>query len=264
MGSGGTIFSGSTSTGASVTGTNPLVQFAYAGGTGQRNIVMWALPEAQSISIEMLNNATDIVFVQGALAGYMNVDFTNFNGTFGIANTPRFFGNFTLGSNVQSPTQASTSVITFASTSGTKTITTNGKTIDNSLTFNGVGGTWVCVDALTLGSTRGITLTNGTLKLAAGTTSTVGAFATSGTNQKYLQSSTAGVQATISDASGTNDVSYLTIQDINATGGATWNSFYDQSNINAGNNAGWYFGDSPSVGDEITMRLRSFTQPRRF
>jgi hypothetical protein len=262
VGSGGTLFSGSASTNQSVTGTNPLVQFTYSGGASTRNIIMWPLPEAQSISVEFLNNATDTVVIQGPSGGYRNIDFTNFNGTVTTANTPRCFGNFTIGSNVSSV--SGTSAITFASTSGTKTITSNGKTLDCPIAFDGVGGAWTCTDALTLGSTRTLTLTNGTLKLKSGVTSTVGAFATSGTTMKYLQSSTTGTQATISDASGTNDVSYLTIQDSNATGGATWNSFYDQSNINAGNNAGWYFGDSPTVGNEITMRLRSFTQPRRF
>jgi hypothetical protein len=264
MGSGGTIFSGATSTDVTVTGTNPLVQFTYSGGTGQRAIVMWALPEAQSISVEMLNNATDIVVIQGALAGYRNIDFTNFNGTFALANTPRIYGNFTLGPNVQSPTLTSTSVMTFAATSGTKTITTNGKTIDNSFTFDGIGGTWTCADALTLGSTRGITLTNGTLKLAAGTTSTVGSFVTSGTTMKYLQSSTAGTQATISDASGTNTVSYLTIQDSNATGGASWLAPFTSNNVYGGNNTGWLFGtqyastivEASSVADTVNTSNR--------
>jgi hypothetical protein len=239
LGSGGTIFSGGTSTGVTVTGTNPLVQFTYSGGTGTRAVIMWALPEAQSISVEFLNNATDTVNIQGVLAGYKNIDFTNFNGAIGTANTPRCFGNLTIGSNVSSV--SGTSTITFASTSGTKTITSNGKTLDCPVAFDGIGGTWTCADALTLGSTRTLTITNGTLKLKSGVTSTVGAFATSGTNPKYLQSSTAGTQATISDPSGTNDVSYLTIKDINATGGATWNAFTSNQNVDAGNNAGWDF-----------------------
>jgi hypothetical protein len=81
-------------------------------------------------------------------------------------------------------------------------------------------------------------MTNGTLKLKAGATSTVGSFVTTGTNMKYLQSSTAGTQATISAASGTISVSYLTIQDSNATGGATWNAL-NVTNKNLGNNTEW-------------------------
>ena len=73
MGSGGTTFAGNTSTGATVTGTNPLVQFTYSGGTGTRNVVMWALPEGQAISLEVLNNATDTVVIQGTSGGYKNI-----------------------------------------------------------------------------------------------------------------------------------------------------------------------------------------------
>jgi hypothetical protein len=260
-GSNGTIFSGSASTNQSVTGTSPLVQFTYSGGTGTRNIVMWPVPEAQSISVEFLNSATDTVFIQGSTGGYRNIDFTSFNGIVSTANTPRCFGNFTLGASVSST--SGTSTITFASTSGTKTITSNGKTIDFPIAFDGVGGTFSCQDALTLGSTRALTMTNGTLQLKSGTTNTVGSFATSGTNGKYLLSTTFGTAATISQASGTVTVDYLTVQDSIATGGAVFDALAI-TNVDAGNNTGWLFSTTPSIGNEITMRLRSFTQPRRF
>jgi hypothetical protein len=108
-----------------------------------------------------------------------------------------------------------------------------------------------------------LTLVNGYVRLAESVTSTVGSFVTTGTNQKYLGSRLAGSQATISAASGTNSVSYLTIQDSNATGGAAWDA-NAATNVDAGNNTGWFFAPTPSVSNEITMRLRSFTQPRRF
>jgi hypothetical protein len=142
-------------------------------------------------------------------------------------------------------------------------ILTNLKTIDNPIIFDGIGGSWLFFDALTLGSTRSLTFINGTIRLFAGTTNTVGSFATSGTNAKYLLSTTLGTAATISAASGTNTVSYLTIQDSYATGGATWDALAI-TNVDAGNNTGWLFSTTPSIGNEITMRLRSFTQPRRF
>jgi len=113
--------------------------------------------------------------------------------------------------------------------------------MDFPLTINGLGGTFACSDALTLGSTRALTFTNGTLQLAAGTTNTVGSFVTSGTTLKYLQSTTPGTQATISDASGTDTVTYLSIQDSNATGGATWDAT-DPTNVYVTNNTGWNFG----------------------
>jgi hypothetical protein len=96
-------------------------------------------------------------------------------------------------------------------------------------------------DALTLGSTQPLTFTNGTLQLKSGTTSTVGSFVTTGTTLKYLQSTTPGSQATISDASGTDTVTFLSIQDSNATGGATWDATAT-SNVYVTNNTGWNFG----------------------
>lgn len=193
---------------------------------------------------------------------YRSINFTGFAGT--IANNARIiYGSATFSTGMT--LTAGTNITTFASTSAGNTITSAGKTLDFPLTFDGVGGVWTCQDALTLGSTRALTMVNGTLNLKSGATSTVGSFVTTGSNQKYLGSSTPGTQATISDASGTNDVSYLTIQDSNAVGGATWNAFVNQQNVDAGNNDGWDFGISPIVGSyEYTYQLRSFTQPRRF
>ena len=208
-----------------------------------------------------VTTGSDTITVSGS-ARFLNFDLTGFTGTLTYASSSRYFGDLVFFSEMTLGTFGG-SGLTFAKTSGTQTITTAGKTIDTSVTIDGVDGTVSLQDALTLGSTRTLTLTNGTLQLAAGTTSTVGAFATSGTNQKYLQSSTAGTQATISQASGTNTVTYLTIQDSNATGGAAWDA-NDATNVDAGNNTGWFFAPTPSVSNEITMRLRSFTQPRRF
>jgi hypothetical protein len=136
---------------------------------------------------------------------------------------------------------AGTSTTTFAGASATKNITTNNKTLDFPLTFNGVSSTFAFQDALTQGSTRAFTITNGTVQLKNGVTSTVGSLTTSGTNQKFLQSTLAGTQATLSQVTGIVSTGYLTIKDINATGGATFNAYTINSNVNAGNNLGWDF-----------------------
>lgn len=159
-------------------------------------------------------------------------------------------------------TEIGATLTTYIPTTATTASITGDRIIDFPVTFNGTGTT-NCLDALTLGSTRALTFTNGTLNLFAGVTSTVGSFVTTGTTAKYLGSTTPGTQATISDASGTDTVSYLTIKDSNATGGATWNALAI-TNVDAGNNTGWLFSTTPSVSNEVTMRLRSFTQPRRF
>jgi hypothetical protein len=98
-------------------------------------------------------------------------------------------------------------------------------------------------------------MTNGTLQLKSGTTNTVGSFTTSGTTQKFLQATTNGSRATLSQASGTVSASYLTIKDSAATGGATFIASTTNSNVDSGNNTGWNFAviSSVSIGKPISF-----------
>jgi len=259
-GNAATVFSMGTATGFTYTGT-PVVNFTYSGSTGTRTIQFGSTAGAVESNVPSINiSAGTDTIAMGSL--WKNVNFTGFSGTLNN-NTRTIYGNFTLSSGLT--LIAGTFATNFVGTSGTQQITLNGQTLDFPLTFNGIGGTFAFQDALTQGSTRAFTITEGTVQLKNGVTSTAGAFATSGTSQKFLQSTLAGSQATLSQASGTVDASYLTIRDINATGGATWNAYVNQSNIDAGNNDGWDFGISPVIGGaEYTYQLRSFTQPRRF
>lgn len=257
-GSATTVWTTNTATGLTVSGT-PLINCTYSGSTGTRAINMNNIGGSESNAISIKISAGSDAFQVSALC--KDLDFTGFSGTLNN-NARSIYGNLTISSGMTCA--AGTAATTFAATSGTKTITTNGQTLDLPLTFNGVGGTWSFADALTQGSTRAFTITNGTVKLKAGVTSTVGAFATSGSNQKYLQSTTAGSQATLSQASGTVTVSYLSIKDIAATGGATWNAYVDYNNVDQGDNTGWDFSYSPAIDNEFPVALRSFTQPKRF
>ena len=249
-GSNGTVWATSTATGLTYT-TRPVVNFTYAGSTGSRTIAT----NAASIIDANITAGTDNVILATAVG---NLNFTGFAGSF-ANNTRTIYGNLTLASGM---TLTSGALVTTFDRTGTQTITSNSKAIDFPVTFSN-SGTTNCLDALTLGSTRALTFTGGTLNLAAGTTSTVGSFVTTGTTAKFLGSTTAGTQATISDPSGTNTATYLTIKDSNATGGAVWDA-RAITNVDAGDNTGWLFNTIPSIGSEITMRLRSFTQPRRF
>jgi hypothetical protein len=216
------------------------LNLTYSGSTGTRTITL-GTPNVDLTGVFDINvtAGSDIITNTGN-GRWHSADFTGFAGAWTIAGSRVTVAkDLTLSSGM---TISSTSVpLEFNGTSGTGTITTNGKTIDAPISFDGIGGTWAFADALTQGSTRAFTITNGTVALKNGVTSTVGAFATSGTNQKYLQSTLAGSQATLSQASGTVSVSYLTIQDINATGGATWEAFTTNNNVDAGNNLGWDF-----------------------
>lgn len=105
-----------------------------------------------------------------------------------------------------------------------------------------------------------------TISFPASATTTVSAFSVAGSSAGLItiNSSTAGTQATLSDASGTNSVLYCSIKDIAATGGATWLAYSDNYNTDSGNNSGWVFSNSPAVVNEFPIALRSFTQPKRF
>jgi hypothetical protein len=238
-GTDGNIWSNATGTGFTYTGTSQIEAFGPS-TTGTRQI----LPSTVATSTEAtalsfyITGGSDTVSFTSTNRRVDNIDFTGFSGTF-TNSQQTVHGSYTISTGMV--VGAGTEVTTFASTSGTKTITINGKTLDFPITFDGVGGTWSFADALTQGAGKAFTITEGAVKLASGVTSTVGAFATSGTNQKYLQSTTSGTQATLSQASGAVDVSYLTIQDSAATGGATWTAYVGNLNIDAGNNTGWTF-----------------------
>jgi hypothetical protein len=80
-----------------------------------------------------------------------------------------------------------------------------------------------------------------TITFTAGTTQVVSNFGLSGSSGNYIttiNSSIPGSQFTLSKSSGTVNAQYLSIQDSNAIGGATWNAV---ASLNLGNNSGWFF-----------------------
>jgi len=155
------------------------------------------------------------------LAGvYGNVILTGFTGT--LANSIRtIYGNLNAASG--GTYTAGTNATTFAATAS-KTITTNGKTLDFPVTFNGVAGTWTLQDALTGGATRTVTLTAGTLGLSSYTLTT-GLFASSGSTARTLAFGTGNITLSAATAVtmwNTATVTNLTISGtpiVNATGG---------------------------------------------
>jgi hypothetical protein len=253
----GTVWNTGTVTNFSYTGT-PTVNISNNSATAT-TVTTGAMSAAQALNF---NYTVGTYTLTDTSAVYKSLNFTGFTGT--IPNSVRtIYGSLTLVSGMT--LTAGANATTFAATSGTNTITTAAKTLDFPLTFNGVGGTFAFQDALTQGSTRAFTITNGTVQLKANATSTVGSFVASSTAVKYLQSTTPSSQATISQASGTVSVSDLTIQDSNAAGGASWNAYTDFENTDAGNNDGWNFSLSPPYASyEPPIIIRSFTQPRRF
>lgn len=113
-----------------------------------------------------------------------NLDFTGFSGTmpaFSVGNQA-IYGNLTL-----SPTMtvgAGAGAMAFSSTTQTQIITTNGVTLDCPMTLNGTQ-TYQLGSALTMGSTRTITLTTGTFNAGIYNVTT-GVFGSNNSNTRTL------------------------------------------------------------------------------
>ena len=172
-------------------------------------------------------------------AGTKNLTFNG--GSLVIAGTGTGFNNAaptgfttTAGTGTGSISMTSASAKTFAGGGSTFNCALNqggagALTVSGANTFNYITNTYNAIGATT------ITFT-------AGTTQTVSNFTAVGTAGKLLtiNSTSAGSQATLSKSSGTVNANYLSIQDSNATGGATWNA--GANSVNVSNNTGWIFG----------------------
>jgi hypothetical protein len=236
-GNAATVWDSSTATNFSYTGTHT-VNATYSGGTGNRILQPHRTAggsESNALSFN-ITAGTDLVAF-GASSRIKSLNLTGFAGT--LQNNNAFiFGNLIISTGCT--VQSLATVFQFSATSGTQQVTTNEKLLDN-IAIVAPAAVVQFQDALTQNASRTFTITSGTVQLKAGVTSTIGAFATSGTSQKFLQSTLAGTQATLSQSTGIVSTGYLTIKDINATGGATFNAYTVNSNVNAGNNLGWDF-----------------------
>jgi hypothetical protein len=187
----------------------PTFNATYSGSTGTRTLSFESFVESNVPNINV-TAGTDIVSTPDS--GYKNINFTGFSGTL-FNNNRTIFGNLTISSGMT--LNAGVNPTTFAATSGTQTITSNGKTLDFPVTFNGIGGTMEMADALTVGSTRLLSLLNGTIKFKNGTTNAAGNLAIAGTssNQVVIQSTSPGNTYTLSATSGPVNAYFATITD---------------------------------------------------
>lgn len=203
----GTVWNTNTFTNMTVTGT-PVVNVTNATATAT-TVSPGPATEANSISFNFTAGTYSLTLTGG------NVRNLNFTGFAGVLDTQgrTIFGDLTLSAGMTLTAGALTT--TFASTSPTpRTITTNGKTFDFPLAFNGVGGTFRLLDALTLTSSRGVTLTNGTLDLNNLTLS-CGSFNSSNSNTRTLAFGTGNITIT---SSGTSVWTTANTTDMTVTG----------------------------------------------
>jgi fibronectin-binding autotransporter adhesin len=182
---------------------NVYINSTYTGATGTRTFSLTSMTEAQAAGYDVKTSGTT-----GIVFGTTATDTVAFTGTFNnfdltgltntLSNTARtLYGNFTVPASGGTLT-AGTSVTTFAG-AGTETITTNGRTIDFPINFNGTG-TFQLGGNLALGSIRDITLTTGTIDLND-FTATCQQFSSSTTGVRSINFRTSG-QLTISGGNG--------------------------------------------------------------
>lgn len=235
---------------------NQPVQFSGAGGT-------WKF--ADTFSLDASRTLT-------LVAGILDADGKNASvGSFALGAGTK---TLSIGSGTWTVTasgtawDANTNVanLTVSASSGTISMTSA-----SAKTFAGGAKAWPTLNqggagALTIQQSNSFAnITNSvqpaTVTLTAGTTQTVAAFGVSGTagNLITLNSSTAGTRATLSDSTGTVEVSNVSIKDISATGGANWNAFLKSGNVDAGNNLGWDF--FPAVRQVFSQVFTSIFRP---
>jgi hypothetical protein len=223
-GNAATIWDNSGATNFSYTGTFKVVA-TYAGATGTRTLAQGGteatvqpISTAGGAGFILDTTSTDIKTLTGS---WGDIDLTGVTGTYteGVATC---FGNFNAGSTAT--IASSSSALTFASTSGTKTITTNGQTLNFPLTFGGIGGRWQLQDSLTSGTTRQLSLTAGTLDLN-GYTLTTGLFYSSASSIWQVRALAFGSGNITLTGSGTvwNTLNASALVDFSRTGTPTVN-----------------------------------------
>jgi hypothetical protein len=234
-----------------------IVNLTYSGAVGTRYVLgprdLYEDPDNSLFNLN-ITGGTDTVNINGHFA---SIDTTGSSVLFQIDTfEPYLFivgGNLTLAAAPFALSAAGTNVY-FYGLGGTQQITTNGQVFTDCLVvcsefLENVNTIFAFQDALTMAGSSRLWFIGSTLQLTAGTTNTIPnldvGYYDFLSAQRYLQSTTPGVRATIVQTSGTVNAVNLTIRDSNATGGATFNAATNLQNINAGNNTGWNFAELP-------------------
>lgn len=178
----------------------PNFYFTSAATTGGRNI--WGNNSAYPLNY-FINNGTDTINLQNILP-YGAINFTGFGGAFGaLTTTITLIGNLTFSSSMTFAASSGSGTLVLNGT-GTQSITSNAVTLDAPLTLNGTGS-YQLQDNLTIGSTRLLTVTSGTLNLNAKTLTT-GTFSSTGSSVRSIafNGGTITTSGATFTASGTN------------------------------------------------------------
>ena len=217
-------------TGFSYTGT-PTVNISNNTATAA-TIATGAMTAAQALNFNINAGTYTLTLTTGNV--YNNLNFTGFAGTVAFSNTTHtMYGNLNLGTTATMSATATVSTFTWNSTSGTRTITSNGRTANFGISLNGVGQTLQLADAFIQASTQTFSLVNGTFDMATYSTS-LGVFTvTSGTHA--IRNGTANA-ASVTHTSG--DLAIGTGYNVVCTGTYGFNAgsitINDSVNLNVG------------------------------
>lgn len=179
-----TVWSGATLTSFTVTGSRN-VNFIFTGNTFPVTINHGSTTGGNGNTAISIASITSSILLHSVTAAGHFIDFNFGSFTKTLVNSTRtIYGSITLNSSM---TLNSGLLVTTISNNGiNKTITSNGKIIDFPLTINSIGLETITLnDALTMGSSRTLTLTSGVLELN-GFTLTCGRFSSSNTNSRTI------------------------------------------------------------------------------
>jgi hypothetical protein len=169
----------SNATNFTYTGT-PTINLTYSGSVGKRTIRFGSAGGATELNCPNINitGGTDII---DAAVRVNNFDLTGFSGEF-LQNGNNIFGDFTISSGMTIP--ASNFTLFFLKSSGTQTVTFNGQTLDFPITKSGAG-TLQLLDNATIGATRTLTHSAGTIDLNDNTLTT-GVYSATGSDARSI------------------------------------------------------------------------------
>ena len=218
-------------------------------------------------------NSGTLILTNGTFstsASNYSVNSTSFSSS--NSNTRTLNLNASTYTNVSSWTCTTSTNLTVSGSGATVTMTSG-----SAKTFAGGGANWGAITLdqggagrLTIsGSNTFADISNSynataatSIRFTSGTTQTVSNFTAAGTSGKILtiDSTTPATAATLSKASGTVSVDYMSIQDSTATGGSAW---YALNSTDVSGNTGWIFAAPVIIIDVTNVRLRSFTERGR-
>ena len=147
----------------------------WVGGTGTwdgTSTANWSASSGGASGASVPTTADSVFFDQAGtytvtLTGTLTcLDLTVSAGTVTFTSTGTLIINGSL-SLVAGTVWSATGTLNFTATASSKTLTTNGTTINGNVTCNGVGGVWTLGSALTLGAFNTLTLNSGTFSTSA-------------------------------------------------------------------------------------------------